>query len=35
MDAMENALGLPSMARAKLGALALTALKKREKFFDD
>lgn len=35
MDAMESLLGLPSVARAKLGSLALRAKKDKDRFFDD
>lgn len=35
MDAMEDKLGLPAIARAKIGSLALRALKKRDEIFDD
>lgn len=35
IDAMEMTLGLPSVARAKLGSLMLKAKKEKEEFFND
>ena len=35
IDAMEEKLGLPSVARAKIGSLMLKAKKEKEEFFND